>query len=89
MGSVFQARHLLLQRDVALKTLPRELSRHSDHVARFHREVQRYASRRSPVKSLDLSPVGIKLLTETPTESCASGQFLNEESFGRFHDFWS
>jgi serine/threonine protein kinase/Tol biopolymer transport system component len=48
MGDVYRARDTKLNRDVALKTLPREFARDRERVSRFRREAQTLASLNHP-----------------------------------------
>ena len=48
MGEVYRARDTKLQRDVALKILPRELSGDPERAARFEREARTLASLQHP-----------------------------------------
>lgn len=48
MGSVFRARDLLLDRDVALKLLPAHLTENAAALARFQREARAAAGIRHP-----------------------------------------
>jgi Tol biopolymer transport system component/predicted Ser/Thr protein kinase len=48
MGEVYRARDTKLKRDVAIKVLPNEFSRHGDRVSRFQREAEVLASLNHP-----------------------------------------
>src|SRR5437867_10525607 len=48
MGEVYRARDSKLKRDVAIKILPDEFSRHADRVSRFQREAEALASLNHP-----------------------------------------
>jgi serine/threonine protein kinase/Tol biopolymer transport system component len=48
MGEVYRARDTKLKRDVAIKILPEEFSRHQERVARFQREAEVLASLNHP-----------------------------------------
>src|SRR5262245_4729202 len=48
MGEVYRARDLKLKREVAIKVLPEEFSRHGDRVSRFQREAEVVASLNHP-----------------------------------------
>jgi serine/threonine protein kinase/Leucine-rich repeat (LRR) protein len=48
MGVVFKARHRRMKRDVAVKVLPEAMTRSSEALARFHREVEMAAKLHHP-----------------------------------------
>jgi len=48
MGEVYRARDTRLKREVAIKILPEEFSRHKDRVSRFQREAEVLASLNHP-----------------------------------------
>jgi len=60
MSSVYLAEHLLMQRRVAIKVLPRERVKNSSYLARFHREAQAAASldHRNIVRAYDVDNDG-------------------------------
>ena len=60
MSSVFLAEHVLMQRRVAIKVLPKDRVADSSYLARFHREAQAAASldHRNIVRAYDIDNVG-------------------------------
>jgi serine/threonine protein kinase len=60
MGAVFEARHTVMDRTVAVKTMARSLLARPDAVARFHREVKAAAALNHPniVAAFDADCVG-------------------------------
>jgi eukaryotic-like serine/threonine-protein kinase len=61
VGNVFKARHLHMQRDVALKVIRAELVKDAEVVARFYREVQAVSQMVHPniVLAHDAGPAGL------------------------------
>ncbi len=55
MGEVYRARDNKLQREVALKVLPKAFAQDPERVARFRREAQVLAGSRPPMKYYDPS----------------------------------
>src|SRR6059036_13250 len=89
MGEVYRARDTRLKREVAIKVLPEEFSRHPDRVSRFQREAEVLASLNHPnigaIYSLEEAD-GVRFLVlelvdgETLAERIARGPIPIDES---------
>jgi serine/threonine protein kinase len=79
MGEVYEALDTRLDRSVAIKVLPAQLSDDSDALARFQREAKAVAALSHP-SILAISTLGRQMASRTPSQNCLRARRCERDS---------